>query len=606
MVNKLVKKAKRSKELKIAKEAKFNPKVLFQYISSQNKPRETIPDLDKPDGTQTDNDRDKVNVLSDFFKSVYTEEGDTQVPDFKANVKKVLSTVNFKESDILIALKSLNVNKSSGPDKVHPRILKECAEQLSYPIYKLFVRSMSERRIPNDWRDAEVRPIFKKGKKSSPGNYRPVSLTSVLCKLMEGFVRAAMYAHLIDNNLLSPHQFGFCKGRSCLTQLLVTINDWMYNLDKGVPVDAAYLDFRKAFDSVPHKRLLCKLKGYGIDGNLLDWIGDFLSDRTQYVAINGVSSDRVRVTSGVPQGSVLGPTLFIYYINDLPTVSESPTNIFADDTKSYNTIESQDDKVKLQKCIDSLVQWSIIWLLGFNSEKCKMMHLGKNNPHYTYTIKDGDIERIMETTSSEKDLGVYVDPLLEFNEHISKVVKKSRGIASMIFKSISSRTSDILVPLFVALVRPNLEYANPVWCPFKRKFIDHIEKVQRQFTKRIYGLHKLTYSERLMELNLPSLEFRRARGDMIETYKILNNVYDPITTKSLFTVNTASTRTHSFKLHKPRFNTNNFKYFFTNRVVNTWNSLPADVVKAECLNSFKNKLDKYWGDLKYCTNFMKE
>ena len=212
----------------------------------------------------------------------------------------------------------------------------------------------------------------------------------------------------------------------------------------------------------------------------------------------------------------------------------------------------------------------------------------------------------METTSSEKDLGVYVDPLLEFNEHISKVVKKSRGIASMIFKSISSRTSDILVPLFVALVRPNLEYANPVWCPFKRKFIDHIEKVQRQFTKRIYGLHKLTYSERLMELNLPSLEFRRARGDMIETYKILNNIFDPITTKSLFTVNTASTRTHSFKLHKPRFNTNNFKYFFTNRVVNTWNSLPADVVKAECLNSFKNKLDKYWGDLKYCTNFMKE
>ena len=162
-----------------------------------------------------------------------------------------------------------------------------------------------------------------------------------------------------------------------------------------------------------------------------------------------------------------------------------------------------------------------------------MMHLGKNNPHYTYTINDGDLVRTLETTSSEKDLGVYVDPLLEFNDHIAKVVKKSRGIAGMIYKSISSRTSDILIPLFVALVRPNLEYANPVWCPFKRKYIDHIEKVQRQFTKKIYGMHKLTYTERLRELNLPSLEFRREREDMIETYKIINNVYGPITTQSL-------------------------------------------------------------------------
>ena len=298
--------------------------------------------------------------------------------------------------------------------------------------------------------------------------------------------------------------------------------------------------------------------------------------------------------------------MFIYYINDLPTVSDTPTTIFADDTKSHNTIESQDDQIKLQTCINSMVDWSILWLLGFNGEKCKMMHLGKNNPHYTYTINDGNLVRNMETTNCEKDLGVHVDPLLEFNEHISKVVKKSRGIAGMIFKSISSRTSDILVPLFIALVRPNLEYANPVWSPFKRKFIDHIEKVQRQFTKKIYGLHKLSYEERLRELDLPSLEFRRIRGDMIETYKILTNIYDPITTKSLLTVNKASTRSHSLKILKPRFNTNSFKYFFTNRVVNTWNSLPMDIVKAESVNSFKNRLDKHWGALKYCTNFMKE
>ena len=429
LVNKEVKKAKRRKELTIAKEAKTNPKALFQYIASKTKPKESIPNLDKPDGSVTENDQDKVKVLSDFFCSVYTEEGDSPVPDFKANVLNVLKHVTISKNDVLLSLQSLNVNKSCGPDGVHPRILKELAHQLCYPLHKIFVRSMREGKVPKLWKKAEVRPIFKKGKKSTPGNYRPVSLTSILCKIMEGFIRKALYTHLIDNNLLSPHQFGFCKGRSCLTQLLIIINDWMSSLDNGVPVDAAYLDFKKAFDSVPHKRLLCKLKGYGIEGSLISWIEDFLSDRTQYVSINGVCSDEVSVTSGVPQGSVLGPTLFIYYINDLPTVSDTPTNIFADDTKSHNEIKSVIDKDKLQECINSLVKWSIKWLLGFNGQKCKMMHLGRNNPCYEYTIPDGDNIIKLETTECEKDLGVHVDPLLEFNEHIAKIVKKSRSLA---------------------------------------------------------------------------------------------------------------------------------------------------------------------------------
>ena len=162
----------------------------------------------------------------------------------------------------------------------------------------------------------------------------------MLCKVLEGFVRRALYNHLVDNELLSEHQFGFCKGRSCLSQLLVTINEWMSYLDKGIPVDVAYLDFKKAFDSVPHKRLIHKMQGYGVEGNLLNWISDFLKDRTQFVSVNGQESERVAVTSGVPQGSVLGPTLFIYYINDLPEVTESGSKIFADDTKGFNPIKA--------------------------------------------------------------------------------------------------------------------------------------------------------------------------------------------------------------------------------------------------------------------------
>ena len=548
-VNKEVKKAKRKKERKVAKESKLNPKALYQYIASRTKPREAIPNLDKPDGTQTTNDAEKVNVLNNFFKSVYTQEGDTPVPDFDMNVNNTLSQISISKNDLALALKSLNEYKSAGPDRIHPRMLKELADQIAIPLHKLFLRSLSEGKILTKWKEQEIVPIFKKGKKSDPGNYRPVSLTSVICKVFEGFVRTALYKHLIDNGLLSSKQFGFCKGRSCLTQLLVTIDEWMSSLDKGIPVDAAYLDFKKAFDSVPHQRLICKLKGYGIDGHLLDWISDFLSGRTQYVTINGTSSEKVSVTSGVPQGSVLGPTLFIYYINDLPSVANTPTRIFADDTKSYNQIEVKEDSVHLQTCINSLIKWSYKWLLFFNCSKCNMMHLGKNNPCYEYTTSAEEQINPLNVTVKEKDLGVYVDPLLNFNEHITTTIRKARGVSGLILRTLDSRCSDILCPLFLSMVRPVLEYANPVWCPYLRKDIDRIERVQRHFTKRISGLNKLSYTERLKALDLPSLEYRRARGDMVECYKITHEIYDPLTTYTLFELDTnKTTRAHPFKI----------------------------------------------------------
>ena len=181
------------------------------------------------------------------------------------------------------------------------------------------------------------------------------------------------YDHLVSNSLLSDNQFGFCRGRSCVSQLLVTINDWFKSLDKKIPVDAAYLDFRKAFDSVPHKRLLAKLHGYGIRGNILKWIKSFLSNRTQFVNINNQVSDHIDVTSGVPQGSVLGPCLFIYYINDLPDAVKCLIQIFADDTKAYLPILTYHDNVNLQSSLDQMVRWSNKWLISFNAEKCKIL-----------------------------------------------------------------------------------------------------------------------------------------------------------------------------------------------------------------------------------------
>ena len=319
-------------------------------------------------------------------------------------------------------------------------------------------------------------------------------MTSIVCKIFEIFLRNALYNHLVENNLLSNDQFGFCSGRSCVTQLLVTLSSWMESTDNSTPVDAIYLDFSKAFDTVPHKIFMSKLKSY-ITGNVFNWIQNFLTNREQYVSINDTISSKLNVTSGVPQGSVLGPTLFIYYINDLPEVTSMNIKIFADDTKVFNEIKSISDCNDLQKSIDDMFMWTKKWLLQFNKSKCKVLHLGKNNPQHDYFI--GDVNQIkLLKTQSEKDLGVYIDPLLNFNSHISEVTKKARRMANLIMRTITLKNIDIMLPLYKTLIRPIIEYGNCVWYPYKRKDIDMIESVQRNFTKCIKGLKNYEYKER--------------------------------------------------------------------------------------------------------------
>ena len=584
----------KEKEAKLAKESKNNPKGFFRYVASKTSSKEPVSNLIKEDGTLTQNDSEKACVLNNFFASVFTVEKDANVPNFSCN-KSIpgISLVEVTIEQMVKALKNLNPSKSPGPDEIHPRILKELADIVAYPLKILFDRRLENGIIPSAWKEAEVRPIFKKGNKNMAGNYRPVSLTSIVCKVFEGFIRDALCQQLLDHDLLSKEQFGFTRGRSCVTQLLVTLQDWLGMLDEKIPVDAVYLDLKKAFDTVPHNRLINKLVGYGIQGKLLLWIKDFLNGRTQYVSVNGSISSKVGVSSGVPQGSVLGPTLFIYFINDMPGVVDCKVKVFADDTKAYSAIRNIEDRDGLQMCIHKLVDWTNTWLLEFNSDKCKVLHLGKNNPHYEYVIQENGLSRVLDSTTAEKDLGVTMDPELSFDTHINNIVKKGNQISGMIIRTITNKSPKVMVPLFKALVRPIIEYGNPVWCPYLKKHINKIEGVQRRFTKCIIGAKNLSYEERLILFNLPSLEFRRVRGDLIEVFKILHNMYDPCTTSSLFTMATYDkTRGHSLKLNKPNFETNRFRMFFTNRVINLWNNLSPETIDAKSVNTFKNHIDK--------------
>ena len=259
---------------------------------------------------------------------------------------------------VLAALKALNVNKSCGPDNLHPRLLLELAETIALPVSILFNATLKDRILPEDWKLAFITAIYKKGSRHLPENYRPISLTSILCKVMEKFVRDNVVLHLLQENLLSNKQYGFITGRSTATQLLYYLDECLKKIANGGVIDAIYLDFSKAFDTVPHRRLLGKLEAYGIGGGIFNWIKGFLQGRTQQVVVNGSMSATAPVLSGIPQGTVLGPVLFVIYINDLLDNITSEGLMFADDTKLFRLITSREDALALQSDLQTLEQWS--------------------------------------------------------------------------------------------------------------------------------------------------------------------------------------------------------------------------------------------------------
>ena len=375
-----VRKAVRQYEKKIAQESKTNPKAFYKYAKSKLKCTSRIPDINFADSTAT-SDSDKADVLNQFFSSVFIQEDLTSIPepDIIFQGQKLIN-IDITEVMVKKKLDSLNPNKSPGVDKHHPRVLRELKDQLVSPLTKLFKKSLEEGFLPSVWRMANVTPIYKcKGEKDSPNNYRPVSLTSILCKLLESIIKDHIITHLKTNKLLYTKQHAFVGQRSTTTQLLESLEVWTNLLENEDTVDVIYLDFAKAFDSVPHVRLLKKCKALGIDGQVLSWIKAFLRDRKQRVLVNSYPSVWSDVSSGVPQGSVIGPVLFVIFINDMPAKVKNYISLFADDAKLYGKSTEPEDHSSIQHDLAHLQEWSDVWQLKFNETKCKVLHLGNNN-----------------------------------------------------------------------------------------------------------------------------------------------------------------------------------------------------------------------------------
>ncbi len=603
-VTKLTKNLRREFEKKLAKESKSNPKAVWKYIHSKSRVKEEISDLytdpSNLNSPTTSNCKQKANLLADFYSSVFTVEPDGDVPTIPNKQCDVdMPPLTITEDMVEKKLAELNPNKSPGPDSIHPRFLKELAKELSKPLAMLFNKSLNDSKLPEIWKRAKITAIFKKGDRKHPGNYRPVSLTSVVCKVLEKIVREHVIHHFKNNKLFTDRQYGFLDGRSTSLQLLKVLDQWTDALDGDNIIDCIYMDYAKAFDKVPHRRLLSKLSAYGVSFPVLQWIQNFLTSRFQQVTVKGELSELKRVTSGIPQGSVLGPLLFVVYINDLPDLLRSQPYLFADDTKIFRIIRDNTDQEVLQQDLNKLHEWSSKWLLSFHPQKCKCMRIAKKSdetPKPDYKLDS----HVLEWSDVEKDIGLLVDETLSFDKHLSSKVKKANSMFGLIRRIFQFMDKETFKPLYQSMVRVHLDYVSSVWAPYKKKDIKLIEQVQRRATKQIPGLSKLSYQERLKSLELPTLSYRRIRGDMIEVYKIIHEIYDPDAALSLPRT-IGPTRGHSLKLFQQRSTKDIRKNYFTNRVVKIWNSLPDDVVKAPSVNSFKNQLDKFWSNqpLKY-------
>ena len=336
-----------------------------------------------------------------------------------------------------VQVESLEAGSAPGPDGISAKFLQTFCDEISVPLSLIFNLSMGEGLVPSDWRNVNITPVFKKGNKGSVENYRPVSLTSIPCKLMESLIKDEMVLHLEKFNLIQSSQHGFMKNKSVNTNLLEFMETVTADVDKGDSVDILYLDFQKAFDKVPRERLLTQLEAHGFPDNLLKWIRSWLTDQKQRVVLNGACSNWAVVKSVVSQGSILGPLGFVLYINPLEDDIETLTILskFADDSKEAKIIRSPTDNSLMQTAIDKLREWPVKWSMKFNASKCKIMHLGKNNPNPQYTMNNIPIISFTE----EKDVGVLVTDNLKPSKHCALDAQKANQVLGQMTRAFHFR-----------------------------------------------------------------------------------------------------------------------------------------------------------------------
>jgi hypothetical protein len=504
---------------------------IFSFIRAHSKTKNVYPAI-RSDNEIAYNDAQKAAIFANHFSSVYipnpNQKTFEEVDGFFDH-----SLIFLTDFEIFDTLNKLQPKFNASPDNLHSYFIKKCAKSLTRPISKLLKISFFTNNVPLLWKEAIVFPLFKSGDKSLTTNYRPIALTSVLAKIAEKFVLKELNLFFQRFDIIPSTQHGFEKNKSVLTNLLETIDDWTKAIDSKKNVDVVFFDFKKAFDSVNIEILLQKLNKKGVTGNCLAWLRDFLTNRKIKVKIGTELSDYQVIRGGVPQGCVLSPQLFNFFISDSTQNFTDPLvtyKFFADDLHAYVEFdESQPMSAKhsLQNFIDHINSWAGENDQKLSSNKMQVLHLGKNNPKMQYNVGDEVINTVQD---SVRCLGLHITPNLKWTYHIrmkcTNALKRWFGLTNIV----KSNSQNPLITVYKAYVRPILEFPSVIYNSSQAKTVKTLEAVQRKITRHI--LFKIngknysmpTYEQRLKLLKLETLEARRQKLDLIMFHKIKNGL----------------------------------------------------------------------------------
>ena len=579
-------------------------KPFWRYIKSQRTESTGVAPL-KDKGIIHSEPLKKSQILANQFASVFTDDTKDvnstttlQGPSIPS-MPDIVFSVNGVES----LLKGVDPKKASGPDTIPCTLLNKLHHELAPCYTLLFQTSYDTGVVPEIWRTAWVSPVFKKGDKCCAINYRPVSLTCVPCKLMEHIVVSNMRTHFDNHGILTPFQHGFRKNHSCESQLLVTTHDLQKRLDRKETVDISVLDFSKAFDVVPHKRLVSKLRLYGVHGKNSAWVESFLTNRTQSVIVEGVRSHSGTATagdavlSGVPQGTVLGPLLFLVYINDLPSVLDPNTTcrLFADDCLIYRSIKGQEDKLVMQKDLESLHDWGVQWGLRFNVSKCNMMHFSRSQekPCRFYTLGG----EVMSSKLEAQYLGVtlstrYGTKSSPWKAHIDSIAGKAQQKLGFLRRSLRGCPHSLREAGYSSLVRSSLEYAGAVWDTTVGTEVDKLEMIQHRAAKWSRGYSwrdrkNVSVTRLLEDLRWRPLADRRRDNRLVIFYKVLKQdvkghiaINQSELDLSLHRPNTYNKHKYNLKRLSGKDKHSPLWQGTVTRTIIEWNALKPDIFKA--------------------------